>query len=319
MSTLRELGRTGLQVHPLCLGGNVFGWSADEAASFAILDAYAEGGGNFVDTADSYSRWVPGNDGGDSEAIIGRWLRERGNRDEIVLATKVGSDMGLGRNCVSAEYVRTAVEASLRRLQVDHVDLLYAHWDVPETPIAETLGALDELVRAGKVRAIGASNYSAARLAEALAVSDREGLARYGVLQPPYNLVDRSEYEGELEALSRTEGLGVAPYFGLAAGFLTGKYRRGGDAPRSVRAPGVASKYSGERSWSVLDATLDVAARLEVTPAQVALGWLMARPSITSPIASATSPEQVRELLGATAVALTPEDVAELDRTGAAR
>jgi aryl-alcohol dehydrogenase-like predicted oxidoreductase len=319
MPTLRELGRTGLQVHPLCLGGNVFGWSADEAASFAVLDAYAEGGGNFVDTADSYSRWVPGNEGGESEAIIGRWLRARGNRDQVIVATKVGSDMGQGRKDVSAGYVRTAVEASLRRLQVERIDLLYVHWDVPETPLAETLGALDELVRAGKVGAIGASNISAGRLAEALVTSDRDGLARYGAVQPPYNLVERDGYEGALEELCRREHLGVAPYYGLASGFLTGKYRRGGPAPDSVRAGGVASRYADRRSWAVLDAVLAVAERQDATPAQVSLAWLLARPSIASPIASATSPEQVRELLGATAVQLTPEDVAELDRAGAVR
>jgi aryl-alcohol dehydrogenase-like predicted oxidoreductase len=295
----------------------VFGWSADEATSQAILDAYVDGGGNFVDTADSYSRFAPGNQGGESETIIGRWMARRGTRDAVVLATKVGSDMGLGRRCLEAAYVKRAVEDSLRRLQTDRIDLLYAHWDVPETPLEETLGAFDELVRAGKVRAIAASNFSAGRLAEALAISDREGLARYGALQPKYNLLDRDEYEGDVERLCRAEGLGVAPYYGLAAGFLTGKYARDGAAPDSVRAERVAGTYFDERGWRTLDAVRAVAERRAATPAQVALAWLMARPSVTAPIASATSVEQVRDLLGATDVELTPEDLGELDRAGA--
>jgi aryl-alcohol dehydrogenase-like predicted oxidoreductase len=227
--------------------------------------------------------------------------------------------MGQGRVCLEAAYVRSAVEASLRRLQTDRIDLLYAHFDDPQTPLEETLGALDELVRAGSVRAIAASNYTPERLSEALAVSDRAGLARFGAVQPLYNLVERDGFEGPLEQLCRREELGVAPYYSLASGFLTGKYRRDGDAPASVRAERVAGRYADDRAWQVLDAVRAVAERREASPAQVALAGLMARPSITAPIASATSVEQVQELLGAVAVQLTPQDCAELDRAGAVR
>lgn len=317
--TRRTLGTTGLSVHPLCLGGNVFGWSADEATSHAILDAYVEGGGNFIDTADAYSRWVPGHEGGESETIIGRWLAKRGAaaNEDLVVATKVGSDMGLGHKSMDGAYVIGAVDASLARLGVETIDLLYIHWDVPETPLTEPLEALDRLVRAGKVRAIAASNITGARLREALELSEREGWAAYGALQPEYNLVSRDGYEGELEDVCVEHGLGVAPYFSLASGFLTGKYRQGGEAVESVRAGGVQQQYFNARGWAALDALLEVAARHDAKPAQVALAWLMARPSITSPIASATSVDQVRELLGAASLTLTDADLAQLDGAGA--
>ena len=315
--TRRTLGTTGLSVHPLCLGGNVFGWSADEPTSFAVLDAYVEGGGNFIDTADVYSRWVPDHQGGESETIIGRWLARRGVADDVVIATKVGGDMGQGGRSIEGAYIRQAVDASLSRLGVERIDLLYTHWDVEETPLEEPLAALDELVKAGKVGAIAASNISATRLREALEISAREGWVAYGALQPEYNLVSRGEYEGELEDAAVEAGLGVAPYFSLASGFLTGKYTREGAKVDSVRAGGVASQYFDERGWTVLDAVRAVAARLDATPAQVALAWLMARPSITAPIASATKVEQVRDLLGAAALSLSGEDVAELDGAGA--
>ncbi|HWT95217.1 MAG TPA: aldo/keto reductase [Solirubrobacteraceae bacterium] len=317
--TRRTLGTTGLSVHPLCLGGNVFGWSADEATSHQILDAYVEDGGNFIDTADAYSRWVPGHEGGESETIIGRWLAKRGAaaNEDVVVATKVGSDMGLGHTSMDGAYVIGAVDASLQRLGVETIDLLYIHWDVPETPLTEPLEALDRLVRAGKVRAIAASNITGARLREALEISAREGWAAYGALQPEYNLVSRDAYEGELEDVAVEAGLGVAPYFSLASGFLTGKYRQGGAAVESVRAGGVQQQYFNARGWAVLDALLEVAARHDAKPAQVALAWLMARPSITSPIASATSVEQVRELVGAASLTLSAEDLAQLDGAGA--
>jgi aryl-alcohol dehydrogenase-like predicted oxidoreductase len=316
---VRAIGSTGLAVHPLCLGGNVFGWTLDEAAGFAVLDAFVDGGGNCIDTADVYANWVPGSSGGDSERMIGAWLRSRGCRDDIVLATKVGAEMEPGRKGLAPAYVRCAVEDSLRRLGVDHVDLLYAHYDDPDTPVEDALWGLDELVRAGKVRALGASNFTAPRLAEFLAVADREGLARFAALQPEYNLLDRDGFERELAALCAREGLGVLPYYALANGLLTGKYRPGEPLPATPRGEEIAELYLGDggaRAWSVLDVVLAVAARHGVAPAQVAIAWLASRPGVTAPIASATSPTQVRELLAAAALALDTEDMDMLDLAG---
>lgn len=302
---MTTIAGTELDVFPLCLGGNVFGWTADEAASFAVLDAYAEAGGNFIDTADLYAS-------GESERIIGRWLARRGRRDDMVIATKVG--MAAGMKGLAAGNVRAAAEASLRRLGVDHIDLYYAHRDDPDTPLEETLGAFDELVRAGKVRHIAASNYDASRLAGALKISDTGGLARFVALQPHYNLVERDIFEGDLAGLCAREGIAVLPYFGLARGFLTGKYRPGGprgDSPRFERA----RVYLNDRGLAVLDALDEVAAAHGTTQAAVALAWLLARPAVVAPIASARSVEQLRDLLPMTDLRLTGEEVSRL--TGA--
>ena len=312
-SRLSRIPRTDLDVFPLCLGGNVFGWAADEATSFAVLDAYAQAGGNFVDTADGYSRWVPGHTGGESETIIGRWLAASGNRDSMVIATKVGKHpQALG---LSASSIRRGAEASLRRLQTDHIDLYYAHADDPDTPLEETLEAFDALVREGKVRYLAASNYSAPRLAQALTLSENQGWARFVALQQHYNLVHRDEYEGQLADLVAREELASVPYYGLASGFLTGKYRPGADvdSPRAQRAGG----YLDERGLRVLDALDQVAAAHEVAPATVALAWLAAQPTVAAPIASARSVEQLADLLAVTHVQLTDDELARLDRASA--
>jgi aryl-alcohol dehydrogenase-like predicted oxidoreductase len=312
----RELGRTGLRVAPLAFGGNVFGWTADEATSFKLLDAFVDAGFNLVDTADVYSAWVPGHVGGESETVIGRWLKARGQRDRIVLATKVGMKLGEGRSGLSRRWIRQAVEDSLRRLQTDHIDLYQAHQDDTSTPLEETLSAFAELIREGKVRAIGASNHSASRLAEALQTSQRLGLPRYETLQPHYNLVERALYEAELEPLCRAEGLGVINYFGLARGFLTGKYRSEADLAKSVRGAGIKA-YLSERGLRILAALDAAAARLQATPAQAALAWQIARPGITAPIVSATSVAQWQELAAAARLVLDAATVAELDQASA--
>ena len=312
----RELGRTGLRVAPLAFGGNVFGWTADEATSFKLLDAFVDAGFNLVDTADVYSAWVPGHVGGESEAVIGRWLKARRQRDRIVLATKVGMKLGEGRSGLSRRWIRQAVEDSLRRLQTDHIDLYQAHQDDTSTPLEETLSAFAELIREGKVRAIGASNHSASRLAEALQTSQRLGLPRYETLQPHYNLVERALYEAELEPLCRAEGLGVINYFGLARGFLTGKYRSEADLAKSVRGAGIKA-YLSERGLRILAALDAAAARLQATPAQAALAWQIARPGITAPIVSATSVAQWQEHAAATRLVLDAATVAELDQASA--
>jgi aryl-alcohol dehydrogenase-like predicted oxidoreductase len=303
-------------VAPLGLGGNVFGWSADEKASFAVLDAFAAAGFNLIDTADVYSAWKPGNSGGESEAIIGKWMKARGNREKLIIATKVGSEMAPDRKGLAKSYIRSAVEASLQRLQTDRIDLYQSHRDDLETPQQETLGAYEELIRDGKVRAIGASNFTAARLKEALEISAELGLPRYESLQPKYNLHDRAEYEAELEPLCRQEEVGVIPYYGLASGFLTGKYRSEADFGKSVRG-GRMVAYLDDRGRRILAALDSVAGRKGATPAQVALAWLMARPGLTAPIASATSVEQVRELVKATELHLDAADIAELDKASA--
>lgn len=308
-----RIATSELDVFPLCLGGNVFGWTADERQSLTVLDAYADAGGNFVDTADSYSAWLPGHSGGESETIIGRWLARRSDRDRMVIATKVGSRPGL--EGLGAKTIRTAAEASLQRLGTESIDLYWAHRDDPDTPLDETLGAFDDLVREGKVRAIGASNYAAPRLAEALAVSDREGLARYVALQPHYNLMERAGYEAELGPLCRQAGLGCLPYFALAKGFLTGKYRPGAEVD-SVRAGGARGYLDarGERVLAALDA---IAGDRHTAVAAVALAWLAARPEVAAPIASARTPGQLTDLLAVADLRLTPDEVAALDAASA--
>ncbi len=312
----RRIGRSDLVVPPLCFGGNVLGWTADERTSFALLDALVDAGLTFVDTADIYSRWADGHEGGESEAIIGRWLASRGGRERLVIATKVGGDMGSGRRSLAGAYIAEAVEASLRRLQTDYIDLYQSHWDDPDTPLEETLQAYERLIRAGKVRAIGASNYSAARLQEALDVSARTGLPRYESLQPEYNLHARADYEAELEPLCRANELGVISYFSLASGFLTGKYRSEADFGKSPRGARMAD-YLDERGRRILAALDAVAAERGSTPAGVALAWLMARPGLTAPIASATSLAQLAELVSAVRLELTPADIARLDAASA--
>ena len=309
---------SGLSTAPLAFGGNVFGWTADEATSFALLDAFVGAGFNLVDTADVYSRWVPGHAGGESESVIGRWLAARpGARERIVLATKVGMDMGDGRKGLRPAWIRRSVDDSLRRLRTDRIDLYQAHQDDADTPLEDTLGAFAELVREGKVRAIGASNYGAARLQQALDASSRLGLPRYETLQPLFNLLDRTPYEAELQALAVREGLGVINFFGLARGFLTGKYRGHADLAKSPRGAGVKSAYFNDRGWRVLAALDAVAARRRATPAQVALAWQMQQPGIAAPIASATSLAQWQELAAAATLALADEDLATLDAASA--
>jgi aryl-alcohol dehydrogenase-like predicted oxidoreductase len=302
------IGTTELDVFPLCLGGNVFGWTADERQAFAVLDAYADAGGNLVDTADSYTRWVEGSSGGESETIIGRWMAARGNRDRIVVATKVGKLPA--RRGLAAATIRAAADESLQRLATDRIDLYYAHEDDPDTPIDETLGAFGELIAAGKVRYIGASNFTAHRLAEALAAADAGGLPRYVALQPHHNLVERTEYRGELADLCDREGHGVMPYFALANGFLTGKYRPGTpvDSERAEDAVPFLDDQ-GRQLLSVLD---EIAAVHSTTVAAVSLAWLAAEPAVVAPIASARTPGQVVELLPVAGLSLTDEELARL-------
>ncbi|HET6631885.1 MAG TPA: aldo/keto reductase [Rhodanobacteraceae bacterium] len=313
---LRKLGRSELRVAPLALGGNVFGWTADEKTSFAVLDAFVAAGGNLIDTADSYSHWVPGHKGGESETIIGKWLKRSGKRDAVVLATKVGKPMG-GRRGLSPGYIASAVEDSLRRLQVDVIDLYQAHEDDEDTPLVETLGAFARLIEQGKVRAIGASNFTAARLGQSLQVSADHRLPRYESLQPEYNLMQRHEYEEALEPLVREHEVGVISYYALASGFLSGKYRSREDLAGRARG-GAVEKYLNARGLRVLRALDDAAARHEATPAQVSLAWLMARPGVTAPIASATSVAQLEELAGAMRLKLDAGDIEALDRVSAA-
>jgi aryl-alcohol dehydrogenase-like predicted oxidoreductase len=312
----RKLGDTGFSIAPLAFGGNVFGWTADEATSFRLLDAFVAAGGNLVDTADSYSRWVTGHTGGESETIIGRWIARRGRHHDVVIATKVGSDMGLGYRCLRKEYILRAAEDSLRRLQVDAIDLYQSHWDDPSTPFNETLEAYQRLLEQGKVRAIGASNLTAARLSEALFAAAADGLPKYRTLQPLYNLYDRGEFEGALADVCIRDNLGVIPYYSLAAGFLTGKYRSEADFGKSARGAGM-KKYLNPRGLAIVDALSRIADAHGATPAQVALAWLMSRPGVTAPIASATSVEQLEELFGATRLTLGEGDLTALDRASA--
>ena len=307
---VRTLGGSDLRTPRLVLGGNVFGWTSTGAEAFAILDRFVEAGGTMIDTADVYSAWVPGHKGGESETLLGEWLQRRGRRDDVLIATKVGYADGLAADTIAA-----AAEASLRRLGT-HIDLYYAHKDDAGAPLAETLAAFDALVKAGKVRAIGASNYSAARLGAALDLSEREGLARYEVLQPEYNLMVRDRFEGDLQQVCIDRGVGVLPYFGLASGFLTGKYRSDADKAKSIRGDRMDAYLNG-RGFFMLEALDEVAAEAGATPAQVALAWLAAQPGVTAPIASATSRAQLDELLGVLTLELTGEQIERLTEAGA--
>ena len=313
----RELGRSGIQVPLLTFGGNVFGWTVDQAASFNLLDALLDHKLNFIDTADVYSSWVEGNKGGESETIIGNWLKKSGKRDQIILATKVGKPMGEGKVGLSPRYIKEAVEASLKRLQTDYIDLYQSHDDDADTPLAETMVAFDALIKEGKVRAVGASNYSAPRLAEALKVSQENGLARYETLQPQYNLYDRKVYEEALEKVVTDNGLGVINFYGLAAGFLTGKYRTKADAGKSKRGENVIARCLNERGLKVLAGLDQVAEKHGAQPGQVALAWQIARPGITSPIVSATSLQQLNELAQAATLKLDDTDIRTLNDASA--
>jgi aryl-alcohol dehydrogenase-like predicted oxidoreductase len=301
----RKLGNSGLEVAPLAFGGNVFGWTVDEPTSFTLLDAFVDAGFNLIDTADVYSRWVQGHSGGESETIIGKWLKRSGNRAKVVIASKVGKEMGPNSKGLSKTYILQAVEDSLQRLQTDYIDLYQSHADDPETPLEETLAAYDQLIKQGKVRAIGASNFSAQRLAKSLEVSEQAGYPRYESLQPLFNLYDRSDYEKELEPLCREKGLGVISYFSLASGFLSGKYRSKDDLSNRARGSFV-EKYLNERGLRIIDALDSVAQQYSMTPAKVALAWLISHPSITAPIASATNLAQLNELIDATTIKLNP-------------
>ena len=314
---LRSLGRSGLQVSPLCLGGNVFGWTIDEATSFTILDAWLDAGMNFVDTADVYSIWAPGHAGGESETIVGKWLKRSGKRDRVVLATKVGKPMGEGKSGLSKAYIRSAVEASLERLQTDVIDLYQSHDDDAATPLEETMGAFADLITEGKVRAIGASNYTAPRLLAALDTSARLGLPRYESLQPLFNLIDRAPYEDALESVCVEHGIGVINFYGLAAGFLTGKYRSEADVTKSARGANTVKKYLNPRGLAVLGALDAVSANIGATQGQIALAWQMARPGITAPIVSATSLTQLEEIVGAARLKLDTPSTELLDRVSA--
>ena len=313
---MRPLGRSGLQVAPIALGGNVFGWTADEANSFAVLDAFVDAGFNLIDTADIYSRWVPGHEGGESERVIGRWLKRSGKRDRVLIATKVGKEMGEGKVGLTRRWIRQAVHDSLARLQTDRIDLYQSHDDDQGTPLDETLHAFAELIHEGKVRAIGASNYTAPRLAQALAASARHGLPRYESLQPLYNLCDRAPYEAELEPLVRAENIGVINFYGLAKGFLSGKYRSEADLGKSPRGAGVKG-YLNARGFAILEALDAVAAEQRATPAAVALAWQIARNGITAPIASATSAAQWEQLAHAARLVLGGAQIERLDRASA--
>lgn len=312
----RKLGESGLEVSPLMLGGNVFGWTVDQPSAFKILDAFVDAGLNFIDTADIYSTWVPGHAGGESETMIGNWLKRSGKRSKVVLATKVGMQMGSGKKGLKKDYILEAVEDSLRRLQTDHIDLYQSHEDDASTPLEETLGAYAQLIEEGKVRAIGASNYTADRLAEALRVSRQHGLPSYQSLQPKYNLCERADYESALEPFILKEGLGVIPYYALASGFLTGKYRSVADLGKSVRGAGLR-KYLDGRGFRILAVLDEVAAAHRSTPGKVALAWLMARPGITAPIASATSLDQLRDLVDSTALELDQASIDALNQASA--
>ncbi|NVO30430.1 aldo/keto reductase [Hymenobacter lapidiphilus] len=311
----RELGRSGLRTAPLVLGGNVFGWTADEATSFRVLDAFVAGGGNAIDTANMYSAWVPGHEGGESEAIIGKWLQQRSRRDDVLIFSKVGMQMGDGRQGLGKAYIKTAVEESLGRLKTDYIDLYQSHQDDEERAVTEPLEAYAELIQEGKVRAIGASNFGAGRLRAALQASETQGLPRYETFQPEYNLYQREGLEKELLPLCQEYGLGIIPYFGLASGFLTGKYRSEKDLAKSVRGSSIGPKYLNERGLRILDALDAVVARHPgASPAQVALAWIMARPGLTAPIASATSIRQVEELTKAMQLELTDADIHQLSQ-----
>lgn len=312
----RKLGNSGLEVFPLAFGGNVFGWTADEGMSFHLLDAFVDSGFNFIDTADVYSKWAPGNQGGESETIMGNWLKRPGNRKKVIIATKVGMEMGPNKKGLSKSYILRAVEDSLKRLQTDYLDLYQSHTDDADTPLEETLETYTQLIQQGKVRAIGASNHSAERLLRALEISHQRGYPSYQCLQPFYNLYDRADYETKLEPLCREKGLGVISYYSLASGFLTGKYRSEKDLSKSPRGQR-AGKCLNERGLRILEALDRVAKERGSTPAAVSLAWLIARPSITAPIASATNLEQLQELMAAPKLELGPPEIEALNRASA--
>jgi len=316
MENKRKLGTSDLVVSPLTLGGNVFGWTVGEPSSFKILDAFLEAGFNFIDTADVYSMWAPGNKGGESETIIGNWLKKNGKRKDVIIATKLGNDMGDGKKGLSAKYMKQAVEASLKRLGTDYIDLYQSHIDDPGTPVEETMSAYNELIKEGKVRYIGASNLSAERIKASNDFAHANDLEAYISLQPLYNLYDRQKFENEYSKLVQDESLGVIPYYALASGFLTGKYRSDADLDKSKRGQG-AKKYMDERGMKILAAMDEVALEHKVPLSQIAIAWLLHKPLITSPIASATSELQLAELLQATTLTLTQEQIARLEQAGA--
>jgi aryl-alcohol dehydrogenase-like predicted oxidoreductase len=311
-----KLGNSGIEVAPLALGGNVFGWTADEPTSNNILDAFVAAGFNLIDTADTYSRWVPGNKGGESETIIGKWLKQSGNRNKVIIATKVGSEMGPDRKGLTKPYILRAVEESLRRLQTDTIDLYQSHKDDPDTPLDETLEAYSQLIKQGKVRAIGASNYGAKRLSEAMQISTQKEYTGYQSLQPRYNLYDRAEYEKSLEPICIEKGIGVITYSSLASGFLTGKYRSEKDRSKSIRGQGIKI-YLNDRGFQILEALDQAAEQYASTPAGVSLAWLLARPSITAPIASATNVEQLNDLIEGTKLRLDQASIDLLNKASA--
>jgi aryl-alcohol dehydrogenase-like predicted oxidoreductase len=313
----RRLGNSELEVVPLAFGGNVFGWTIDEATSFRLLDEFVDAGFDLIDTADIYSTWVPGHQGGESETIIGNWMKERKNRGRVVIASKVGLDMGEDRKGLSRHYIKSAVEDSLRRLQTDYIDLYQSHWDDANTPLEETLSTFGELIEEGKVRTIGASNYSGERFAESVETSERLGLPRYETLQPLYNLYDREDFEKNLEPICLDKNIGVLPYYSLASGFLTGKYRSEADFSKSVRGKDT-QKYLNERGLRILGALDEVAAQNDATPAQVAVAWLSARPSVSAPIASATNLDQLNDLVAANSLKLEPAAIESLNQASLA-
>jgi aryl-alcohol dehydrogenase-like predicted oxidoreductase len=312
----RRLGQSDLHIAPLMLGGNVFGWTVDEPTSFALLDAFVDAGFNAIDTADTYSRWIKGHQGGESETVIGHWLKRSGKRGQVVIATKVGSDMGEGK-CLKKEYVLRAAEICLKRLQVDCIDLLQTHFDDEVTPPDETMQAYAQLIAQGKVRAVGVSNMTVARLKASLAASKRLGIPRYETLQPNYNLYDRVDFESQYEPICKPEGLGVITYYSLAGGFLTGKYRSAADAAKNPARGGKVKGYFDTRGQRILKALDAVAARHGATPAQVSLAWLIAQPSVTAPIASVTNLTQLNEIMQAPRLELSPEDQQALDKASA--
>jgi aryl-alcohol dehydrogenase-like predicted oxidoreductase len=309
---MKQLGNSGLVVAPLVFGGNVLGWTVNQEEGFKILDAFVDAGFNMIDTADIYCRWVPGNAGGESETIIGKWLSKSGKRDKFLIATKVGMDMGEGRKGLTRSHIMASVEASLKRLQTDYIDLYFSHADDQSTPFEETLKAYDDLIKAGKVRVIGASNYSAPRLMEALKISQTHNLPSYQALQPHYNLCERALFEDELEKVCLDNNLGVVSYYSLASGFLTGKYRHATDLSKSQRGGGV-EKYLNEKGLKLLSVLDDLASKHKSTPAQIALAWLMARPSVTAPIASATSLKQLTDIMKSASLKLDGNDLKQLN------
>lgn len=312
----RQLGNSDLQVYPIAFGGNVFGWTTDEARSFEILDAFTDAGFNLIDTADVYSAWVPGNHGGESETIIGNWMQQRKNREKVIIATKVGAGMGAGKKGLSKKYILQAAEDSLKRLKSDYIDLYQSHYDDPDTPIEETLEAYDQLIKAGKIRWIGASNMSPERLKQSLEIADRHGLPKYQTLQPEYNLYQREGYENNYEQIVLDNKLGVISYYSLASGFLTGKYRSEEDLGKSQRG-GAVKSYMNDRGHRILKALDDVSEQYSAEEASVALAWLIARPSVTAPIVSVTSLGQLKDLARAAELKLNTEDIAILDDASA--